>query len=69
MHNDLLSLFVITAVLFIIIYFFIRIALRLRKSGGSMITIMLASTYEFLNADKRKAVQHIKAVKANNKME
>jgi hypothetical protein len=46
-----------------------QIALRARKYGGSQTTTMLASTFEFLNGDKRKAVEEIVELKANKKME
>jgi hypothetical protein len=43
--------------------------LRVRKYGGSQTTTMFASTYEFLNGDKRKAVEEIAELKANKKIE
>jgi hypothetical protein len=53
----------------LIVYVFIRIALRIRKYGGSLTTTMFASTYEFLNKDKRDAVEEIVNMNANIKTE
>ncbi len=69
MDTDILDIIFITALLIAIIFVFIKISLWARKHGGSITTIMIASTYEFLNADKRKAAEQIVEVKANKKME
>jgi predicted Holliday junction resolvase-like endonuclease len=69
MNSDLLSIsFVIILILFVIVLF-IKIALRIRKYGGSLTTTMFASTYEFLNKDKREAVEEIVEMNANKKLE
>lgn len=69
MGNDVLNLIVLSTVLMIVIVVFIRIAIRLRKYGGSLTTTMFAATYEFLNNDKRKAVKEIVNMKTNKKTE
>jgi predicted Holliday junction resolvase-like endonuclease len=69
MQNDTLSLLVVFILLIAIIYVFIRIAINLRKYGGSLTTTMFASTYEFLNEDKREAVEEVVEMKANKKLE
>lgn len=69
MSNDSLNIVLAAILLLVIIYIFVRIALRARKYGGSQTTTMLASTFEFLNKDKRKAVEEIVELKANKKME
>ena len=69
MNNDTLSLIVVALVLIIVIIIFVRIAINLRKYGGSLTTTMFASTYEFLNKDKRQAVEEIVETKANKKIE
>ncbi len=69
MQDDTLSLIVVVAGLLAVIAVFIRIAIRLRKYGGSLTTTMFAATYEFLNKDKREAVEVIVETKANKKME
>lgn len=68
--NDYTSdLFLVAVILAAVIFIFIRIALRIRKHGGSMTTIMHASTYEFLSKDYREAVEEIVERKASKKME
>ena len=69
MENDTLNLIVLSVVLIIVVALFIRIAIRLRKYGGSLTTTMFGATYEFLNKDKRKAVKEIVEMKANKKMD
>lgn len=69
MGNDIISLLVVATVLIVVIIVFIRIALNVRKYGGSLTTTMFAATYEFLNKDKREAVKEIVEMKANKKME
>lgn len=65
----MLDLIFIFALILLIIYVFIRIAVRIRKYGGSLTTSMFASTYEFLNKDKREAVEEIVNMNANIKTE
>jgi hypothetical protein len=65
----MLDLIFIFALILLIVYVFIRIALRIRKYGGSLTTTMFASTYEFLNKDKRDAVEEIVNMNANIKTE
>ncbi|HAB50963.1 MAG: hypothetical protein A2315_17315 [Ignavibacteria bacterium RIFOXYB2_FULL_35_12] len=48
---------------------FIRIALRIRRNGGSITTTVFAATYDFYNKDKRKAIEVISEQKASKKME
>ena len=69
MSDDTLNLIIVAVVLIGVIYIFVRTALRIRKHGGSMITTMHASTYEFLNKDKREAVEEVVEMKSNKKME
>jgi len=69
MDSDSFNIILAAVLIFLVIFIFIRIALGVRKHGGSMTTTMLASTFEFLNKDKRKAVEEIVEVKANKKME
>ena len=69
MGNDTGSIVFLMVLLIVVIYIFIRISLHIRKYGSSMTTTMFASTYEFLNKDKREAVEEIVEMKANKKME
>jgi len=69
MNNDSLGLIFLIALLAAVIFLFIRIALKIRRNGGSLTTTMFGATYEFLNKDKREAVEQIVEVKASKKME
>lgn len=64
-----IDLIALIFILLTVIFIFIRIALRLRKYGGSLTTMMHAATYEFLNDDRRKAVREIVETKAHKKFE
>ncbi|MGA7723297.1 MAG: hypothetical protein WCA84_19170 [Ignavibacteriaceae bacterium] len=67
MINDAVDLIFLVAILIIVIAVFIRIAIKIRKYGGSMTTTMFAATFEFLNKDKRNAVNEIVETKAHKK--
>ena len=69
MNNDSLGMIFLIALLAAVIFLFIRIALKIRRNGGSLTTMMFGATYEFLNKDKREAVEQIVEVKASKKME
>jgi hypothetical protein len=59
MENENVSLLICAAIILIVIIIFVRIAIRVRKYGGSLTTRMFGTTYEFLNADRKKAVEEI----------
>jgi len=69
MDSDTFNILLSAALILLVIFIFIRIALRIRRGGGSLTTTMFASTYEFLNKDKREAVEEIVELNANKKME
>lgn len=69
MNNNLLNISFVIILILLIVVLFIKIVLRIRKYGGSLTTTMFASTYEFLNKDKREAVGEIVEMKANKKLE
>lgn len=69
MSSDTLNIVLSVVLILLAIFIFVRIALRIRKRGGSLTTTMFASTYDFLNKDKREAVEEIVELKANKKME
>lgn len=69
MGNDTIGLIVLFTILMIVIIVFIRIAIRLRKYGGSLTTTTFGATYEFLNKDKQNAAKEIVEMKAHKKME
>lgn len=69
MTGDLFSVIIVSAVLLLVIVLFIKIALRIRRNGGSLTTTVFAATYDFYNKDKRKAIEVISEQKAGKKME
>jgi hypothetical protein len=69
MNNDSFSLIFLALILIALIILFVRIALRIRKNGGSITTTFFAATYEFYHKEKRAAIEHIVEVKAHKKME
>ena len=66
--QDLSTLLVILFVLIAVMVTFIRIALRIRRNGGSITTTVFAATYDFYNKDKRKAIEVLSEQKAGKKM-
>ncbi len=69
MNSETLSLVLVPVLIILLITIFIRVAIRLRKNGGSLVTTLFGSTYEFYNKDKKKAIEMIVEYKANKKME
>ena len=69
MGNDTLNILVLILAIVVVVFIFIRIAINLRKYGGSLTTTMHASTFEFLNKDKRNAIEEIAEMKSNKKLE
>jgi len=67
--SEIVPLIAIVAVLIATIGGYIRICIRLRKGGGSLTTIGLGATYEFLNKDRRKAAATILNMNAGKKQE
>ncbi len=69
MVSDTFNILLSAALILLVIIIFIRVAIKTRKYGGSLTTTMFASTYEFLNKDKREAVEEIVELNANKKIE
>lgn len=67
--QDLSTLLAILFVLIVVVVIFVRVALRIRRNGGSLTTTVFAATYDFYNKDKRKAIEVITEQKAGKKME
>ena len=66
-YSDIFSIFLVFVVLILAIGIFIRIAMRLRKGGGSMTTVVLGATYEFFDRDKNQAIKVVVNKKAEKK--
>jgi len=62
--------FILTMAFFIIVVLlFMRLALRIRKNGGSMTTIVHGSLDSFYNKDKKKAVEMVVEKQSGKKLE
>ncbi len=69
MTNDLTAILIVAAIIIAVVFIFIRITIMLRKRGGSLTTLVLGATDEFLIKDKSKAAETIVDLKAGKKME
>jgi len=69
MNNEVFNIVFAGLLLAAVIFLFVKISLRIRKHGGSMTTSMFAATYEFLDKDKREAVEEVVERKAKKKMD
>ena len=67
--SGVISLLVVAAILLLVIGIFIRISVRFRKGGGSLTTIVLGATDEFLTRDRSKAAETIVNENAGKKFE
>lgn len=59
MDNELTTYIILAGVIVLAIFVFIWISVKLKSGGGSMATIALGATDEFLNKDKSKAAETI----------
>jgi hypothetical protein len=57
--NEITSFLIIAILLIGVITLFILISIRIRRGGGSMTTITLGATDEFLSKDQRKSAETI----------
>jgi len=69
MGDDVVSIIAVIIILTTVVIIFIHIAVKIRKYGGSLTTTMFAATYEFLNKDKREAVEEILDMNINKQKE
>ena len=60
-----LAIFILAA----FIFFFIRISMRIRKGGGSMLSVTSGVTDAFYNRDKKEAIRMIVEKNAHKKMD
>ena len=65
--SEILPFIAIAVVLIVVIGGYIRVCIRLRKGGGSLTTIGLGTTYEFMTKDRRKASATILNMNAGKK--
>jgi hypothetical protein len=68
MSDDILYIVLAFILLLAVVFIFIRIALRMRRSGGSMTTLMHGAADGFYNKDKKRAIEYTTEQKAGKKM-
>lgn len=67
--KEAVPLIIAAAALVVVVGLFVRICIRLRKGGGSLTTIGMGTTYEFMTKEKRKASETILNMNAGKKLE
>ncbi len=68
MPKDTFDIILVFGILAAVVLVFIRIAVKIRRGGGSMTTLMYGATDAFYDKDKRKAIEYVAEQKANKKM-
>jgi hypothetical protein len=68
MANATFNILFVIIILAAVIFVFIRIAVKIRRGGGSFTTLMYGATDEFYNKDKKKAIEQVIEQKAGKKM-
>ena len=62
--------FIITMIFFaFIVFLFVKLALKIRRSGGTMTTTVHGTLDAFYNKDKKKAVEMVVEKHAHKKLE
>lgn len=71
MNFDNSTVSILLGALFGIIYIgvFVKIAMKLRRGGGSLTSVVMGATDAFLNNDQKKAVETIVEKHANKKQQ
>lgn len=64
-----LQLVMVFVLLALFIFIFFRISLRIRRSGGSLFNVVYGATDQFLNKDKKKAVEAVSDQFAKKRLE
>ena len=68
MQEDILYFVLAFVLLLSVVLIFIRIAVKVRRGGGSMTTLMHGAADGFYNKDKKKAIEYTTEQKAGKKM-
>jgi len=66
---DDLNFIITMSFLAFIVFLFVRLALKIRKSGGSMMTTVHGTLDAFYDKDKKKAVEMVVETHAHKKLE
>jgi hypothetical protein len=67
--DSIWSIVVLVAILIAVFALLLWISLRVRKKGGSLTTIAMGATDEFLSRDQSRAVEEIVEQNAGKKLE
>jgi hypothetical protein len=67
--SETLSLLFVVVVLLMVLGIFVRISMRLRRGGGSLTTVVMGATDEFLTRDRSKAAETIVNENAGKEVE
>lgn len=57
--DEIINLILPGCLILLVLIVFVRISSRLRKCGGSLVSVLFGSTFEFHNQDRRKAAEVI----------
>ena len=68
MQEDIIYIVLAFLLLLAVVLIFIRIAVKVRRGGGSMTTLMHGASDGFYNKDKKKAIEYTTEQKAGKKM-
>jgi hypothetical protein len=68
MSQDTLDFILVFVLLFAVVFIFIRVALKVRRGGGSMTTLMHGALDSFYDKDKKNAIEYTTEQKAGKKM-
>ncbi|MEN8191698.1 MAG: hypothetical protein ABFS12_02705 [Bacteroidota bacterium] len=67
--NDSFELILAVFLIIAVVSLFVWLALKLKRGGGSLMTLMYGATNEFYTKDQKNAIEHRVEVKANKKIE
>ena len=67
--SESVALLIIVSLLVALVTIFIRISIRLRRGGGSLTTVVLGATDEFMTKDRSRAAETVVNENAGEKRE
>ena len=67
--SESVALLIIVSLLVALVTIFIRISIRLRRGGGSLTTVVLGATDEFMTRDRSRAAETVVNENAGEKRE
>jgi Sec-independent protein translocase protein TatA len=69
MESDILNILIAALVMIAAVIVVIVISMKIRKTGGSLTTLMYGATAEFYNKEKQNAIEYVIEEKASKKKE